>query len=107
MREHPVPAWITVSKQGVTARLHIQPKAARTEISGEYGDGSAIRLKIRVAAPPVDGAANEELIRFLKKLTGLPSSQIHIIRGESSKAKDILFERASVDEIVLKMIKLS
>jgi uncharacterized protein (TIGR00251 family) len=92
--------WISQTSEGVVVRFQIQPKAARSEISGEYGD----RLKIRVAAPPVDGAANEELLRFLKKLTGISISRIHIIRGETAKSKDVLFQEASLEDIVDKLV---
>ncbi len=85
--------------EGVTVRLHIQPKASRSEISGEHGEGDSVRLKIRIAAPPVDGEANEELVRFLKKVTKIPTSRIHLLRGETSKSKDVLFENASVKDL--------
>jgi hypothetical protein len=93
--------WMVQRPDGVLVRLYIQPKASRSEISGQYGDGDLIRLKVRVAAPPVDGAANEELIRFLRGLTGLPASRIHLIRGESSRAKDILLQGVSLADAML------
>jgi uncharacterized protein (TIGR00251 family) len=49
------------TKDGAILTVHIQPKASTTECVGIHGDA----IKIRVAAPPVDGAANDELIRFL------------------------------------------
>ena len=51
------------TKAGAVLSVHIQPKASTTECVGIYGDA----IKIRVAAPPVDGAANDELIRFLAR----------------------------------------
>jgi hypothetical protein len=45
--------------------LHVQPGAKRTEVAGVHGEGAAARLKVRLAAPPVDGKANAELLRFL------------------------------------------
>ncbi len=56
-----------------------------------HGDGPAARIKIRIAAPPVDGEANQELLRFLKKQTGIPAARIRFLRGESSRSKDVLF----------------
>jgi len=91
-----MPNWISQTAEGVLIRLQIQPKAARSEVSGEYGD----RLKIRIAAPPVDGAANEELIRFLKKQLGIPASKIHLLRGDSSRAKDVLIIGVSLTEVI-------
>ena len=93
------PKWAIVSADGVMIKLHIQPQASRTEISGEYGDGKAVRLKIRIAAPPVDGEANQELIRFLKKLTNVPRARIRILRGETSKSKDVLLEGVTWSEV--------
>ena len=49
------------TKDGAILTVHVQPKASTTECVGIHGDA----MKIRVAAPPVDGAANDELIRFL------------------------------------------
>lgn len=92
------PRWVAPCAEGVVVRLHIQPKASRSEIVGEHGEGESVRLKIRIAAPPVDGEANEELVRFLKKLTKLPASRIQIVRGESSRSKDVLLQGISVEE---------
>ena len=52
----------------MTARLivHVQPRAKRSEVVGRHGDA----IKVRLAAPPVDGAANEELVRFLAEALG-------------------------------------
>ncbi len=67
--------------------LHIlvQPRASRSEIVGPHGD----MLKVRLAAPPVDGAANEELVRFLAKEFGVPQRAIEIVAGRSSRRKTI------------------
>lgn len=99
-RKAQTPEWILETEKGVVAKLLIQPKASRSEISGIHGEVGAIRLKVRIAAPPVEGAANEELIRFLRKQTRIPTSRIHIVRGDSSRNKDVFLEGASVDDIV-------
>ena len=67
----------------VTFAVRVQPRASRSEIVGEL-DGA---LKIRLAAPPVDGAANEELIRFLAKAFGVARAQIEIISGATARQK--------------------
>lgn len=97
------PKWITTNTEGVIVRLHIQPKASRSEIFGEYGEGDSIRLKVRISAPPVDDLANDELIRFLKKTTNIPVSRIHIIHGRTSKFKDVLFTGESAVEIIARI----
>ena len=89
----------------MTIRLYVQPKTSRSEVIGEYGEDSDVRLKVRIAAPPVDGVANEALIGFLKKTTGIPSSRIHLVRGETAKKKDVLFQGASAEEIFASLIR--
>ncbi|OFZ19724.1 MAG: YggU family protein [Bdellovibrionales bacterium GWB1_55_8] len=91
-------AWISEVSGGVIVRILVQPKASRTEVMGPHGEPA--RLKIRVAAPPVDGAANEELLRFLKKQLKLPISQLVIVRGDSSKMKDVLCSGASLNQVL-------
>jgi len=70
---------------GITFSVRVQPRAHRTEIVGEI-DGS---LKIRIAAPPVDGEANAECERFLAKHFRVNRNNVEIISGLSSKNKVI------------------
>ena len=67
--------WIMEKDNGVVLRLQIQPRASRTEVAGLHGEPP--RLKVRVAAPPVDGEANEELVSFLAKALGIPRSTFY------------------------------
>lgn len=101
---HHSPSWLVETTEGVMVRLHVQPKASRSEVCGEHGEGESARLKIRVAAPPVDGAANEEVIRFLAKLLDIPRSSVHIVRGASSRAKDVLLSRMAIDAVVNRLV---
>jgi uncharacterized protein (TIGR00251 family) len=64
-------------------KIYLQPKASRNEIVGPYRDG----IKVRVTAPPVEGKANEELLRFLAKEWRISLSHIEIIRGHQSREK--------------------
>lgn len=66
--------------------VHVQPKASRTECVGLYGTA----LKIRVAAPPIEGAANEALAQFLADRLGLPLAAVDIRSGEASRHKRVL-----------------
>ena len=68
---------------GITLTLHIQPGAKKTEIAGLHGDA----LKIRLAAPPVDGKANEALIKFIADTLGLAKSAVHLKSGQTSRRK--------------------
>ncbi len=63
--------------------MHVQPRASRTEVAGPHGDA----IRIRVAAPPVGGAANEELIRFLAGRLGVPRAAVVIVRGAAARRK--------------------
>lgn len=101
-----LPKWISKNAEGTIVRLYIQPGASRSEIAGEHGDGDTIRLKIRIAAPAVDNAANEELVYFLKKYLGLSASQIQILRGTASRSKDVLLQGVSTDIAVERLIKV-
>ena len=65
--------------------VRVVPKSSRSEIVGEM-DGA---LKIKIAAPPVDGAANEELIRVLSKRFGLAKNAVEILSGQTSKQKQV------------------
>ena len=79
--------FITSTKDGIQLNLRVSPGAKRTSIEGPYGE-SAVRLK--VAAPPVDGKANAEVERFLASLLGIPRSDVAVIRGSSSRDKVVL-----------------
>jgi uncharacterized protein (TIGR00251 family) len=66
----------------------VQPRASRTEITGRHGEA----VKIRLAAPPVDGAANHELILFLANRLKVSRSAVRIVAGQSSRKKTVLVE---------------
>ena len=66
-----------------TLTLHIQPGAKKTEFAGLHGDA----LKIRLAAPPVDGKANDALIKFIAETLRLPRSAVNLKGGHSSRRK--------------------
>ena len=76
--------WYRVAVDGrITLTLHIQPGAKKTEFAGLHGDA----LKIRLAAPPVDGKANEALVRFVAETLGLPKSAVSLKSGQTSRRK--------------------
>jgi uncharacterized protein (TIGR00251 family) len=79
--------FVTTAKEGTLLKLHVSPGAKRTSVEGFYGDGA---IKLKVAAPPVDGRANAEVERFLSKLLGIPRSDVTIIRGATGRDKIIL-----------------
>ncbi len=76
--------WFRVAADGrITLTLHIQPGAKKTEFAGRHGDA----LKIRLAAPPVDGKANEALIKFVAETLKVPKSAVSLKSGQSSRSK--------------------
>ena len=79
---------------GVTFVVRVQPRATKSGVAGEL-DGV---LKIRLAAPPVEGRANEELIRLLAELFDAPRQRIAILSGQNSKNKVVVVSGISVDE---------
>jgi len=75
--------------------VRVVPRASKTEITGEI-DGV---LKVRLSAPPVDGAANSELIKVLARAFGVSRRQIDIVSGQTSKTKRIRITGATADEL--------
>ncbi len=67
----------------VTIRVH--PRAKRTGIAGRLGEA----YKVDLAAPPVEGKANEECIRFFAELAGVPRSRVKIVSGQTARMKVI------------------
>jgi uncharacterized protein (TIGR00251 family) len=76
--------WLRQATNGdITLTLHIQPGAKKTEFAGLHGDA----LKIRLAAPPVDGKANDALLKFLAETLRLPKSAVSLKSGQTSRRK--------------------
>ena len=74
---------ITLAESHLTFAVRVQPRASQSAIVGTHDNA----LKIRLAAPPVDGAANEELIRLLAKLFDVPRADVEILSGVTAKQK--------------------
>jgi len=75
--------WYRWSGDTLIVNVHVQPKAKCTEIAGEHGEA----LKVRVAAPPVDGQANSALCKFMAGLCGVAPSAVQLQAGANSRAK--------------------
>jgi uncharacterized protein (TIGR00251 family) len=78
-------AWLRAAGDAVTLELLIQPRASRTRVVGEH-DG---RLKLQLAAPPVDGEANAALVAFLAGALGVRRAQVTVVRGEAGRRKAV------------------
>lgn len=75
--------WYRREGERITLVLHIQPGAKRSEVDGLHGGA----LKIRLAAPPVEGRANEALLRFIADSFDVPLRQVELLRGTQSRHK--------------------
>ena len=83
----------------------VQPRASRTEVAGMRGDA----VKIRLAAPPVDGAANEELVRFVAEMLGVARSAVSIAAGQTSRLKTVEVEgidRPTLEKRLLRSLRV-
>ncbi len=79
----------------VRIKIRVQPRASRSEVVGEH-DGA---LKVRLAAPPVEGEANRELVRFLGKLLGVAPSRVTVVSGATGKSKVVQIEGMAVADV--------
>jgi uncharacterized protein (TIGR00251 family) len=80
-----MPAWLREEGGALTLELLVQPRASRTRVVGEH-DG---RLKLQLAAPPVDGEANAALVAFLAGLLGVRKADVEVRRGETGRRKTV------------------
>jgi uncharacterized protein len=78
----------------ILLKVYLQPKSSKNEVAGPYRDG----IKVKVTAPPVEGKANEALIRFLAKEYGIPPSCIEIIKGLHSREKTLKISGAILNQ---------
>jgi uncharacterized protein len=78
-----VAAWYRREGDVIILALHVQPGAKRSETAGLHGNA----LKIRLAAPPIEGRANEALLRFIAELFGVPLRNVELLRGAQSRHK--------------------
>jgi len=82
--------WIQETPEGVIFKVIVQPRGSKNEIVGLQGDA----LKIRLTAPPVEGAANKMCIEFLAKSLKVRKSDVEIVRGQRSRTKKMLVRSA-------------
>lgn len=87
--------WLRQGERQTTLTLHVQPGAKKTEVAGVHGDA----LKIRLAAPPVDGKANAALIAFVADRLGLAKSAVSLKSGQTSRRKVLEVSAAPADTV--------
>ena len=94
--------YLRATKDGLILEVVVAPRAKRSKFVGLHGGYP----KISLAAPPIEGRANEELVSLLKELLGIPGRDIELIRGDTWKRKAVLF-RGILTEKVLQVLETS
>jgi len=79
----------------VRLRVRVQPRASRAEIVGEH-DGA---LRVRLTAPPVEGAANQQLVKLLAETFRIPKSAVRVVSGETGRSKLVELEGVEIGEV--------
>lgn len=89
-------AWCQAGAGGAELLVLVQPRASRTRVVGEH-DG---RLKIALAAPPVDGEANAALVAFLADALGVRKGDVSLLDGASGRRKRLAIRGVAPDRIM-------
>lgn len=86
---------LTPTPVGVRIPVQAQPRAGRNRVVGVHGDA----IKIQIASPPVDGAANDAIVRYVAKVLDVPRGSITLVQGERSRHKIIEVSGMGVAEV--------
>jgi len=92
-----MPPWYVINGDCITLTLHIQPGAKQTTVAGLHGDA----LKIRLAAPPIEGRANEVLLRFIAEIFEVPLRNVTLKQGEQSRHKRVAVKGSQINPVSL------
>ena len=87
--------WYNRAIDTVTLSVYVQPGAKHTEIVGLHGDA----LKIRLASPPIDGRANNALLKYVAQLFDVPLRQVAIKHGDKSRCKKVVVIGSKIDPL--------
>jgi len=90
---------LAATPDGVRLKLRVQSRASRTELAGLRGD----EIRMRIAAPPVDGAANEALVRFLAERLGVPRSAVRLVAGVNARSKVVAVVGVSIERAAARL----
>ncbi len=93
------PVWIQSVANGCRIRVHVTPRASKTEIAGVHGDALAVRLQ----APPVDGKANQALCAFFAERVGVQKRAVHVVSGNTSREKVLSVAGTEVADVIEKL----
>lgn len=87
---------VRAADEGAVVDVYVQPRASRNELAGMH-EG---RLKLRLTAPPVEGEANRECIRFIARLLNIASSSVVMLQGHKSRGKTLLIRGMTPAEVL-------
>lgn len=90
---------MAVMNRGVVLNVHVVPRSSRNAVQGLHGDA----VKIRLQAPPVEGKANEALVRFLSQVLGIPPRQVSLLSGASGRKKRVLISGLGKAEVRVRL----
>ena len=93
--------FIRETDEGILFKIFVLPRSSKNMVSGLHGDA----LKLKLTAPPVDGAANKMCQKFLAKLFKTAKSSVEIASGESSRTKQILIRADKGDKRAIEQVK--
>ncbi|MGQ9457343.1 MAG: DUF167 domain-containing protein [Anaerolineae bacterium] len=94
-------AWaVEEREEGVRFRVRVIPRASRDEVAGLQGEA----LRVRLTAPPVEGAANRALVEFLARQLGVRKGQVWILSGEASREKVVAVEGVEAEEVRARLL---
>ena len=86
---------VDVRGASIRVRVHVQPRASRSEVVGVHGAA----LKVRLSAPPVDGAANDALVELLSGLLGVARRNVQVVHGATSREKVVEIQGTTADAV--------
>jgi uncharacterized protein (TIGR00251 family) len=91
--------FMRVEKNGdVLLDVHVVPNAAKTQAVGLYGEAGQMALRLRLQAPPVDGKANQALVKWLAGCLGVPQQAVTLARGETSRRKQLRVQASAASQ---------
>ena len=91
-----IKGFVTPTKAGAKIRLRVSPGARRNSVAGAYGEDA---IKLRIAAPPVEGRANAEVERYVAELLGVTASDVSVVGGASGRNKALLVSGVEAEEV--------
>jgi uncharacterized protein len=94
-----LPVWLQTTTDGVIVSVHAQPGAKRPEVAGVHGDA----LKIRIAAAPVEGKANDALMAYLAGKLGVPRKSVMLVSGETARRKRLHIVGVDAESVAEKL----